>query len=220
MKKNVLLLLLSYFLVLGACAPREISPPPPDYEQTKKMVVDILKTDEGKKAIHEVMGDEKIKQELIMDQGVVKQTIEQTLVSTKGEDFWKKMFSDPKFAESFAKSMKTEHEQMLKALMKDPEYQGMVIDVLRNPEVEKSMITVMKSREFRDHLQTVMTETFSSPLYQARIQNILLKAAQQMPKGQGQQGGGGGGAEGEGGGEGGGEEGGGDDQGGGGGGTS
>jgi len=222
MKKNVLLLLLSYLLILGACAPREISPAPPDYEQTKKMVVDILKTDEGKKAIQEVMSDEKIKQELIMDQAVVKQTIEQTLVSTKGEDFWKKMLSDPKFAESFAKSMKTEHERLLKDLMKDPEYQGMVIDILKNPEVEKSMITVMKSRDFRGHLQTVMTETFSSPLYQARIQGLLIKAAEEMQKGKKQGGdeGGGGGAESEGGGGDGGEAGSGDTQGGGGGGTS
>ena len=30
-----------------------------DYEQTKKMVVDILKTDDGKKAIQELMADDK-----------------------------------------------------------------------------------------------------------------------------------------------------------------
>ncbi|BAD74431.1 hypothetical protein GK0146 [Geobacillus kaustophilus HTA426] len=36
-------LLLLSFLVLGSCAPQEISPPPPDYDETKKMVVDILK---------------------------------------------------------------------------------------------------------------------------------------------------------------------------------
>jgi spore germination protein D len=174
------LLLLSYFLILSACAPPEPSPPPPDYDQTKKMVVDILKTDEGKKAINEIMKDEKIKQELIMDQAVVKQTIEQALTSKKGEDFWKKMFKDPKFAESFAQSLKTEQEKMLKALMKDPEYQAMIIDILQNPEVEKSMITVLKSKEFRTHLQQVITETFESPLFKAKIQDLLLKAVEDM----------------------------------------
>ncbi|KHF28870.1 Spore germination protein GerD precursor [Anoxybacillus sp. BCO1] len=39
------------------------------------MVVDILKTDEGKKAIQEVMSDEKVKQQLVMDQEVVKKRL-------------------------------------------------------------------------------------------------------------------------------------------------
>jgi spore germination protein D len=183
MKNWTLLLLFSYFLILSACAPQEPSPAPPDYDQIKKMVVDILKTDEGKKAIQEVMTDEKIKQELIMDQAIVKQTIEQTLTSKNGEEFWKKMFEDPKFAESFAKSLKTEHEKMLKSLMKDPEYQAMIIDILKNPEVEKSMVTVLKSKEFRSHLQKVMTETFESPLYKAKIQDLLIKAVEDMQGG-------------------------------------
>jgi spore germination protein D len=180
MTKWTSLLLLSYFLILSACAPQETSPPPPDYDQTKKMIVDILKTDEGKKAIKEIMKDEKIKQELIMDQVIVKQTVEQVLTSKKGADFWKKMFEDPKFAESFAKSLKTEQEKMLKTLMKDPEYQAMIIDILKNPEVEKSMITVLKSQEFRTHLQQVMTETFESPLFKAKIQHLLIKAAEDI----------------------------------------
>ena len=48
------------------------------------MVVDILKTDEGKKAIQDVMSDEQLRQELIMDQSVVTETIQSTLTSEKG----------------------------------------------------------------------------------------------------------------------------------------
>ena len=62
------------------------------------MVVDILKTDDGKKAIQEVMSDEKMKEKLVMDQKVVSDTIQQTLTSDKAIEFWKKTFSDPKFA--------------------------------------------------------------------------------------------------------------------------
>ena len=180
MKNWTLLLLLSYFIILGSCAPQESSPAPPDYDQTKKMVIDILKTDEGKKAIQDVMTEDKIKQQLIMDQTVVKQTIEQILTSKKGVEFWKKAFEDPKFAESFAKSLKNEQEKTIKALMKDPEYQGMMIDVLQNPEMEKALLTVLKSKEFRGHLQKVMTETFDSPLFKAKIQDLLIKAAENM----------------------------------------
>lgn len=180
MKKSTLLLLFSYFLILGSCAPQDISPPPPDYDQTKKMVVDILKTDEGKKAIQEIMADEKVKQQLVIEQAVVKETLQQVLTSEKGIKFWEKAMQDPKFAESFAKSLKTEQEKTIKALMKDPEYQGMMIDILKNPEMEKAMTDVLKSKQFRQHLQQVITETLNSPLFQAKIQDILVKSAENI----------------------------------------
>lgn len=191
-------------MILGSCAPQETSPAPPDYDQIKKMVVDILKTDEGKKAIQDVMTDEKIKQQLIMDQNVVKQTIEQILTSKKGVDFWEKALEDPKFAQSFAKSLKSEQEKTIKALMKDPEYQGMMIDLLQNPEMEKASLTVLKSKEFRGHLQKIMTETFESPLFKAKIQDLLIKAAAENMQGTKKQGDTSGGGEGEDGGDGGG----------------
>ncbi|MCL6587376.1 MAG: spore gernimation protein GerD [Anoxybacillus sp.] len=193
--RNWALLLLLIFVMLSSCAPQESSPAPPDYDQIKKMVVDILKTDEGKKAIQDVMTEDKVKQQLIMDQTVVKQTIEQVLTSKKGMEFWKKAFEDPKFAESFAKSLKTEQEKTIKALMKDPEYQGMMMDILKSPEMEKASLTVLKSKEFRGHLQKVMTETFDSPLFKAKIQDLLIKAAENMQSTKKQSGGGEGGGQ-------------------------
>lgn len=181
--------LIIFIFVISACAPREESGTQMDYEETKKMVVDILKTDDGKKALQEVMKDEEMKQVLIMDQNVVKETIETTLTSDKGAKFWQKVFEDPKFVESFAKSIKDEHEKVIKGLMKDPEYQKMLIDVFKDPEMEKSMLDAVKSQEFRKHLQDVVMETLSSPLYKAKIQETLLKAAEEMGQ-QGQQQGG------------------------------
>jgi spore germination protein D len=148
------------------------------------MVVDILKTDEGKKALEELMADEKMQQKMVMDQKVVADTIEKTLTSDKGTEFWKKSFDDPKFAESMAKSMQKENEQLLKDLMKDPEYRGMMIEVLKDPELEKEVTDVLKSKEYREHIQKVMTETFESPLFKAKIQDILLKAAEETKSGQ------------------------------------
>src|SRR5690625_1126411 len=94
-----------------------------DYEDTKKMVVDLLKTDEGKKAIQELMKEEEMKQALIIDHAYVKETIQKTLTSEEGKKFWKEVMSEPKFAETFAKTIQSENEQILKRLMKDPEYQ-------------------------------------------------------------------------------------------------
>ncbi|MBS4193322.1 spore gernimation protein GerD [Bacillus sp. FJAT-49705] len=202
-KFRLLLTLLLIILITG-CAQNEAGGNQLDYEQTKKMVVDILKTDDGKKAIQELMTEDKMKQQLVMDQKVVSDTIEKTLTSEKGAEFWKKQFEDPKFAESMAKSMKAENEKLLKDLMKDPEYRGMMVEVLQDPELEKEVIKVLKSKEYREHLQTVVKETFDSPLFKAQIQTLLLKAAEEVKtsekggeKGgggeQGQQGGGGGG---------------------------
>ncbi|HWO94810.1 MAG TPA: spore germination lipoprotein GerD [Bacillus sp. (in: firmicutes)] len=209
MKKWLLLLLYASLslLIFTSCAPAEQETERMDYDQTKKMVVDILKTDEGKKAIEQVMNDEKMKQQLIMDQAIVKETVQNTLTSEKGSEFWKKIFEDPKFAESFAKSLQKEQENIIKNLMNDPDFQKSLIETLQNPEMEKQTLTVLRSQEYRSHIQKIMTETFESPLYKAKIQDLLLKAATEVnqdKKGKEEGGGEGGGDEG-GGGEGGGE---------------
>ncbi|MBU8733003.1 MULTISPECIES: spore germination lipoprotein GerD [Cytobacillus] len=183
-KKFRLLLPLALVFFISGCGQGETGNGQMDYEQTKKMVVDILKTDEGKKALEELMADEKMQQKMVMDQKVVADTIEKTLTSDKGTEFWKKSFDDPKFAESMAKSMQKENEQLLKDLMKDPEYRGMMIEVLKDPELEKEVTDVLKSKEYREHIQKVMTETFESPLFKAKIQDILLKAAEETKSGQ------------------------------------
>jgi spore germination protein D len=180
MKGKKLILLLLTTLFLSSCASPEASGGEQiDYEATKKMVVDILKTDDGKKAIQEVMSDDKMKETLVMDQQVVADTIQQTLTSENATEFWKKTFSDKKFAQGVAKSMRTENEKILKDLMNDPEYRGMMIEVFKEPEIQKEMADALKSKEYREHLQTVISETIESPLYQMKIQELLLKAAEE-----------------------------------------
>ncbi|MFD1738323.1 spore germination lipoprotein GerD [Bacillus salitolerans] len=202
MGKLKLLLLFIVLFTLAACAGGgEQGSGQADYEQTKKMVVDILKTDEGKKAIEEVMSDDSMKQALVMDQAIVTETIQTTLTSKEGNQFWSDAFKDPKFAETFAKSMQSEHEKLIKGLMKDPEYQKMLMEVFQNPDVEKQITTLLKSTEFRGHLQQVITETFESPLFKAKIADVVIKAAEEMQQsgGKKEEGGGGGGGSEEGG---------------------
>ncbi|MEK1833127.1 spore germination lipoprotein GerD [Priestia megaterium] len=186
MKKRLMLLIYIGMCMLLAtgCAPQDEENNGMDYDQTKKMVVDILKTDEGKKAVEAIMKDPSVRQDILMDQNAIKDTISQTLVSDKGVEFWKKAMDDPKFAESFAKSLEKENKTVIKQLMKDPEYQGMLQDVLKDPAMEKEVLTVLKSKEYRTYLQKIMTETFDSPLYQSKIQDILLKAAEETQGGQ------------------------------------
>ncbi|MCA1028681.1 spore gernimation protein GerD [Cytobacillus kochii] len=189
MKNSLFIIPLLLILTLTACS--QSGSEHMDYDQTKKMIVDILKTDDGKQALQDLMADEKIKQQLVMDQNMVTETIESTLTSEKGTEFWKKSFEDPAFAETMAKSMKSENEELLKDLMKDPDYQKMMMDILKDPEMEKKLTEVMKSQEFRAHLQTVITETFESPLFKAKLQDVLMKAAEESQSGKsGKEGGG------------------------------
>jgi spore germination protein D len=181
MKAKMILLLLPILVVLTSCSSNESSGGGQlDYDQTKKMVVDILKTDDGKKAIQDVMSDDAMKQKLVMDQKVVSDTIQQTLTSDKATDFWKKTFSDPKFAQGVAKNMRSENELLLKQLMNDPDYRSMMVEVFKEPEIQKQMADALKSKDYRQHLQEVITETVDSPLFKVKLQDMLLKTVQDM----------------------------------------
>ncbi len=173
------------FTVLVACAQGKEAKSELDYDQTKKMIVDILKTDQGKKAIQDVLTDEKMKQALILDETVVKKTIEDAMVSEKGQQLWEKLFKDPEFSSKFAKGIEKEQTALMKTLLKDPEYQAGVIEIMKNPEVEKMMLQTMKSKEYRQYLQQVLTETAESPLFQAKMIDIISKGIEKAEKGGG-----------------------------------
>ncbi|MEH6941169.1 spore germination lipoprotein GerD [Bacillus sp. JJ722] len=181
MKYRLAFLTLLVLYVLVGCAQNETDTEKTNYEETKKMVVDILKTDEGKKAIQEIMTDEKIKKNLVMDQEVVTQAIEKNLTSDKAKKFWEKAFKDPKFAAAYAKGLEDEHKKLMKDLMKDPDYMSKLMDIWKDPEMEKELTKLLKSKKVREELKKTTIETIDSPLVKAKIQEILLKAAAELP---------------------------------------
>ncbi|RLL39952.1 spore gernimation protein GerD [Oceanobacillus piezotolerans] len=217
MMRYMFLSLIGFFLLfLAACggAGGNASGNQGDYEQTKKMVVDILQTEEGKKALTEILSDQKMKEELIMNSDQVKTAINETLVSDKGKKMWTTLFEDPKFVEGFAKSMEEPQKELQKSLMSDADYQKQMLELLQNPEITDQMLSVLKSQQFRAHLEETIQQTLETPTFQAKMQEILLKAAEEQAKSQGE---GGGGSNSGQGGQGGGQSGGGKGQGGGGG---
>lgn len=169
------------FVILVGCS-NESTQQDVDYEKTKKMVVDILQTDEGKKALHEIMADEKMKQHLIMESDAVKNAISETLGTEKGTEMWKKLFEDPEFVKTFTESMAEEQKKLFKTLMNDADFQKQMLELLQNPEITKQTLTLMKSQQFREHLEETIQQTIESPLYQSKIQDILLKAASKKEK--------------------------------------
>jgi len=146
-----------------------------DYDQTKKMVVDILQTEDGKKAIQDLILSSEMKEHLIIASDVVKQSINEALLSERGEKMWKSLFEDPSFAKQFTETMSDSQKDLLKQLMTDPEYQQHMMDILQNPELMNQILQLLKSQQFRSHIQTIISETINSPLFQSEMAEILLK---------------------------------------------
>ena len=178
--KKIYFLLFTVSFYLTACNFDSNKQDHSDYEQNKKMIIDILKSDDGKKKIQEIFSDDKTKEKLILDDVIVKETIEKTLQSKKGRDFWKKGFEDPKFIQALAKGMKEEHKKILKELMKDPDYQVMVVNLFKDPDVEKQLIQLLKNKDFNKHIQTAITESIDTPLFQAKLEQAFLKSIESM----------------------------------------
>ena len=184
MDRIIRLLIPLLLLVLATGCSSKDSGEQMDYDAHKNMVMDILKSDDGKKALTENMKEDGMKETLIMDQPLVVETIEKSLTSEEGKAFWKEALKDPKFAHSLAESMKTENEQLLKDLMKDPEYRKAVIEIFKDPEVEKDLMEAMKSNEYREQMQTVIIETFESPLFKAQLEDLIIQASSEIHKNQ------------------------------------
>ncbi|MDG5788075.1 spore germination lipoprotein GerD [Evansella sp. AB-P1] len=185
LNRNILYIGIIFILLAtstGCAAMEEQNTSQPSYESTKKMMVDMLQTEEGKKAIQEVLKDDEVKTALVIEQDYVRETIQSTLTSEEGKEYWQKVMQDPEFAKSFAESMQNENEKLLKNLMKDPEYQEMMISVLKDPEMEEEYLELMKSKEYRQQIMTVMTEAFESPFFVAKINEILARVAEEQMK--------------------------------------
>lgn len=182
-------------LILGACGGGgdTASGKDNEYDTTKKMMVDILQTDEGKKALIETLNDEDMRQQLVIESDVVRKSINDMLTSEKSSEMWTKLFKDPTFVESYAESMEKENIDLMKGLMNDSEYQQQMLELLQNPEMTNQILTLLKSQQFRAHLEETIQQTLDNPLFQAKITEVLLKAAekQQGQQGQSEQQGGG-----------------------------
>src|SRR5690625_1893826 len=162
-------------IFLSSCA-NENSHKELDYDQTKKMVVDILQTDEGKKTVRDLINDDKMKQLLIMDSDDIKNAVTNTLNSNESKKMWKELFEDPEFATSFSETFGDEQQNLFKHLMNDATFQKQMIDLLKNPEMTEQNLQLLKSQQFREHLEEVILETLNSTIFQEKIQKALQKS--------------------------------------------
>lgn len=174
MRKFTLLLLLTLFL--SACAQDKATTM--SYDEVKKIMVDSLQTEDGKKALRKILEEPNFRELLVLEHDEVKKATEETLLSKEAEEFWKKTFEDPKFKETIAKSMQKQQEDIMKALMKDPTYQKDLESFFGQADMQKQLETILKSANLRKQMEEVVKETIESPIMQSKWQELIKKSGE------------------------------------------
>lgn len=174
MKKRLAIICLMLFLV--SCGAQARTTEPLDYQETKQMVIDILKTEDGKKTVQDMMQDPQFKEKIVVTDTAVTDAMDQALHNPKNQKQIQKVFENPKVAASMAKVTQKQQEKLLKQLMKDPEYQTMLMDVMKNPEFEKQITDLMKTEPFRKQMMTVMTEALDNPMFKEKYMELMIQA--------------------------------------------
>ncbi|MCC2683852.1 MAG: spore germination protein [Paenibacillaceae bacterium] len=174
----------------------------PNYKETKSMVLDILKTEDGKKAILDAstqgmlgmqglsIGDQgnKLKAMSAEQTHQLQLAVKDVLTDSNSNTLLQRLMTDPKFSAQFAKAISKENKQLQKDLLKDPEYQKTMIDIMKNPEYEKMLLDVMKGSQYRQQTMAVMQESMQSPMFRLELLTLLKKVMEEesQPKLQGQ----------------------------------
>lgn len=148
----------------------------PSYQQIKEMIVDVLETTEGKKAIREMMKDPEFKKEVIIADKDVEKAIANVMQDPKSKKELETILKKREVAKNFAEVTREEQKKLMKQLMKDPEYQKLLLDVLRDPEFEDNLLHLMKSRQYRQEMTKVMEEALETPSFQKKFEKLLEEA--------------------------------------------
>lgn len=156
------------------------------YKDTKSMVLDILKTEDGRKAIQDatIASNNKLQSLSAGDTNQLQLAVKDVLTDTQNNQFLKNMIKDPKFAGQFAKAIVQDTKQLQKDLIKDPEYQKQLLDAMKNPDYEKMLLDTMKSTPYRTQVKAVIQESLQSPLFRLELMELMKKVLQEesMPK--------------------------------------
>lgn len=154
----------------------------PNYKELKGMVIDILQTEEGKKAVQESLSDPKVNKKMILSNDEVAKIVQSEFLSPENKDKLKKMYEDPKFAAELGETLKKENEKILKDLMKDPEYRKMFIETMNDPEFEKMLLDVMKTNPYRMQMMLVIKDSLESPMFKDDLLKLMEKANEEALK--------------------------------------
>lgn len=121
----------------------------------------------------------------MLDDKAVSKTLIQTLTTEQGKKLWQELLKDPDFSEQLAKTMESENEKLLKQMMKDPGYQGMMMDILKAPELQQQYLSLLKTKPFRQQIDKSIAELMATPLFKKELADVIvdtLKKEQEKQK--------------------------------------
>lgn len=181
---NRLITLALAVLLLASCSDSVQNTNLP-YEEIKKIMIDSLQTEDGKKALRQLLEDPNFRELIVLEHAEVNNAIHQTLLSEEAGEFWKKTLEDPKFKETLAKSMKEQQTEIMKTLIKDASYQEDLIAFFGQPDMQKELETILKSATLRKQMEEVVKQTIEDPLLQTKWLDLIKKSEKVSAEGGG-----------------------------------
>ncbi len=148
---------------------------PPSYQENKKMVLDMLKTDDGKETLQEILSEKELRASIVLDEPAVRQTIVRTLTTEQGKKLWKELLDDPDFSDKLARTMEKENEKLLMRLMKDPGYQQMMMDILKAPNLQEQYLSLLKTKSFREQIARSINEAITGPVFKKELADTVAE---------------------------------------------
>ncbi|CAK4823494.1 unnamed protein product [Aphanomyces euteiches] len=146
------------------------------------MVIDVLKTSEGQKAIMDAGKESSDKSIKLLATGEGQQiqiAVKEILTQDTGKKMLEKTMTDPKFAGQFAEAIQGNIKQIQLDLMKDPQYQKTMLEVMNNPEFQKIITTTMKNTVYRQQIMNVIQESMQSPLFKMQLMELFKKVVEE-----------------------------------------
>ena len=149
------------------------------------MVIDAVQTEDGKKAIRQLLEDPSFRELIILEHDQIETAINTTLLSKEAEDFWKKTYEDPKFKEAMAKSLKEQQTDIMKDLIKNASYQEELVKFFGQADMQKELEKILKGATLRKQMEEVVMETLQDPLLQTQWIEIIKKSGETSGGGEG-----------------------------------
>ena len=188
MKRFLIGAALAAMFLMASCGQEHQSSSQVNYNEVKSMVVDILKTEDGQKAIQEAAQKSTETQTHVMQilatgQGQqLQMAVKEVMSDPAYAAALKETMIDPRFAGDFAKAITKENTELHKKLIKDPEYQQAMIDIFKDPQIQAMILQTMKSNEYRQQVMSIMKDAIQSPLFQQELLKLMEKALEEQAK--------------------------------------
>ncbi len=151
------------------------------------MVLDILKSDEGKKAVEESLSTSSssgtsgmsMKMMPLQTKEEIKTAVKNTLTAPEYQKEIEKIMKDPKFAGDFAKAIQSQSKELHLQLIKDPTYQKSVEEIMKSPEMMTMFLNLTKTPDYRKQSMKTIQESMQTPLFRMEVLNLLKKVVQE-----------------------------------------